>query len=396
MNFDYKARDPLGHSHESSIEAATREEAIQKLNRDGFQVLHMEEGDDGINLLPKRIRQTDIIYTTTQLAIMVETGINLSGALQGLIEQEENATLQKLLIELKGDVEGGEAFSVALARHPKYFDKTFVALIRASEQTGSLGEMLEHVAGYMRKDVENRGKVKSALAYPGVMMVLAIGVTTFLLTYIMPKFIPLFERKGIELPSTTVFLIWLSGSLTQHWYLWLVGVVALAAGFFFARRTEIGRMSLDWLKLNAPILGPMFRKVCISRSVRTLGTMIKSGVPVLDALKLSSEVSGNYHYEKAWADAMEDVTNGSRICEALTGNPLFPSTLIQMIGSGEETGKLDYVLQKVSVHYDSEVDLALKTATGMLEPIMISVMGVVVGGISMSMMLPIFSLSRSH
>jgi type IV pilus assembly protein PilC len=124
--------------------------------------------------------------------------------------------------------------------------------------------------------------------------------------------------------------------------------------------------------------------------------MIKSGVPVLDALKLSSEVSGNYHYEKAWADAMEDVTNGSRICEALTGNPLFPSTLIQMIGSGEETGKLDYVLQKVSVHYDSEVDLALKTATGMLEPIMISVMGVVVGGISMSMMLPIFSLSRSH
>ena len=396
MTFDYKARDPLGHTHESSIEAASRDEAIQKLNRDGFQVLQIEEGDEGINLFPKRIRKSDIIYTTTQLAIMVETGINLASALQGLIDQEENPTLQKLLIELKGDVEGGEAFSAALARHPKHFDKTFVALIRASEQTGSLGEMLEHVAGYMRKDVENRGKVTSALAYPSVMLVLAIGVTTFLLTYIMPKFIPLFERKGIKLPSTTVFLIWLSESLTQYWYLWLAGTLLLIIGFFFGRRTEIGRKTLDWLRLNVPILGPMFRKVCISRSIRTLGTMIQSGVPVLDALQLSSEVAGNYYYEKAWTEAMEEVTNGRRICEALAGNPLFPKTLIQMIGSGEETGKLDYVLTKVSGHYDGEVDLALKTATGMLEPLMISVMGIVVGGIGMSMMLPIFTLSRSH
>lgn len=396
MTFDYSARDPLGHMHEGTIDAATRDDAIQKLNRDGLQVLKIEEGDDGLSLFPKRVRKSDIIYTTTQLAIMVDTGINLATALQGLIDQEDNATLRKLLVELKGDVEAGEAFSDALARHPKYFDRTFVSLIRASEQTGSLAEMLDHIANYMRKDVENRGKVRSALAYPGVMVVLAIGVTVFLLTFIMPKFTPMFSRKGIDLPSTTRFLMWMSEALTQYWYFWLAGAVLLVLGFVFGKRTEIGRIVFDWIRLNMPILGPMFRKVCISRSIRTLGTMVQSGVSVLDALQLSSEVAGNYYYEKAWAHALEEVTNGSRICEALADNTLFPKTLIQMIGSGEETGKLDYVLKKVSGYYDGEVDMALKTATSMLEPLMISVMGVVVGGIGMSIMLPIFTLSRSH
>lgn len=396
MTFDYSARDPLGHTHDGSIDAESRDEAIQQLNRDGFQVLQIDEGDDGLNLFPRRVRKGDIIYATTQLAIMVETGINLAAALQGLLEQEENPTMQKLLVQLKSDVESGEAFSDALARHPKYFDKTFIALIRASEQTGALGEMLDHIANYMRKDLENRGKVRSALSYPTVMLVLAIGVTTFLLTFIMPKFTPLFARKGIDLPSTTIFLMWMSQSLTTYWYAWLGGMLFIVLGFIFGKRTESGRMAFDWVRLNMPILGPMFRKVCISRSIRTLGTMVQSGVSVLDALQLSSEVSGNYYYEKAWERALQEVTNGSRICEALADSPLFPKTLIQMIGSGEETGKLDYVLKKVSGYYDGEVDMALKTATSMLEPLMISVMGVVVGGIGMSIMLPIFTLSRSH
>ncbi len=395
MNFDYKARDPLGQVHEGAIEAESQEEAIQSLHRDGFQVTEITEGDDGLNLIPRRLTKSDVIYTTTQLAIMVDTGINLASALQGLLEQEENPTLHKLLTALKADVESGEAFSAALARHPRYFDKTFVALIKASEQTGTLGQMLDHIAEYMRKDLDSRSKVRSALAYPAVMMVLAISVTTFLLTFVMPKFTPLFARKGIKLPCTTVFLMQLSDAMTEYWYAWLVGVVILVGGFLFGRRTDVGRKVLDWLRLNMPILGPMFRKVCISRSIRSLGAMVQSGVSVLEALQLSAEVSGNYYYEKAWKDALVEVTNGSRISEALTGNPLFPRTLVQMIGSGEETGRLDYVLKKVSGYYDGEVETALKTATSMLEPIMITVMGVVVGGIGMSVMLPIFTLSRS-
>jgi type IV pilus assembly protein PilC len=396
MNFEYTARDPLGNTHDGSIDAATRDEAIQTLNRDGLQVVTIAEGDDGLNLFPRRLSRSDIIYTTTQLAIMVDTGINLATALQGLLEQEDNPTLHKLLSALKKDVEAGESFSASLARHPRYFDKTFVALIKASEQTGTLGEMLDHIADYMRKDLESRSKVRSALAYPCVMLVIAMNVTIFLLTFVMPKFTPLFTRKGIKLPSTTVFLMHLSETLTEYWYAWLAGVALLVVGFLFARRTEVGRMVLDWLRLNVPILGPMFRKVCISRSIRSLGAMVQSGVSVLEALKLSAEVSGNYFYEKAWKNALEEVTNGSRISEALAGNQLFPKTLIQMIGAGEDTGRLDYVLKKVSGYYDGEVETALKTATSMLEPMMITVMGVVVGGIGMSVMLPIFTLSRSQ
>ena len=396
MNFDYTARDPLGHSHDGSIEAASRDEAIQELQRDGLQVTKILEGDDGLNLFPRRLSKSDIIYTTTQLAIMVDTGINLATALQGLLEQEDNPTLHKLLSALKKDVEAGECFSAAVARHPRYFDKTFVALIKASEQTGTLGEMLDHIAEYMRKDLESRSKVRSALAYPCVMLVLAMSVTTFLLTFVMPKFTPLFARKGIKLPGTTVFLMHLSDAMREYWYAWLAGAVVLVVGFLYGRRTDIGRMVLDYVRLNMPVLGPMFRKVCISRSIRSLGAMVQSGVSVLEALKLSAEVSGNYYYEKAWKDALEDVTNGSRISEALAGNELFPKTLIQMIGSGEDTGRLDYVLKKVSGYYDGEVETALKTATSMLEPMMITVMGVVVGGIGMSVMLPIFTLSRSH
>ncbi|MCA9119009.1 MAG: type II secretion system F family protein [Planctomycetaceae bacterium] len=396
MNFDYTARDPLGHTHDGSIDTATRDEAIQSLHRDGLQVIKISEGDDGLNLFPRRLSKSDIIYTTTQLAIMVDTGINLATALQGLLEQEENPTLHKLLSALKKDVEAGECFSTAVARHPRYFDKTFVALIKASEQTGTLGEMLDHIADYMRKDLESRSKVRSALAYPCVMLVLAISVTTFLLTFVMPKFTPLFARKGIKLPSTTVFLMHLSDAMREYWYAWVAGLLVLTAGFLYGRRTEIGRMVLDYVRLNMPVLGPMFRKVCISRSIRSLGAMVQSGVSVLEALKLSAEVSGNYFYEKAWKDALDDVTNGSRISEALSGNDLFPKTLIQMIGSGEDTGRLDYVLKKVSGYYDGEVETALKTATSMLEPMMITVMGVVVGGIGMSVMLPIFTLSRSH
>lgn len=396
MNFEYTARDPLGNTHDGSIDAATRDEAIQTLNRDGLQVVTIAEGDDGLNLFPRRLSRSDIIYMTTQLAIMVDTGINLATALQGLLEQEDNPTLHKLLSALKKDVEAGESFSASLARHPRYFDKTFVALIKASEQTGTLGEMLDHIADYMRKDLESRSKVRSALAYPCVMLVIAMNVTIFLLTFVMPKFTPLFTRKGIKLPSTTVFLMHLSETLTEYWYAWLAGVALLVVGFLFARRTEVGRMVLDWLRLNVPILGPMFRKVCISRSIRSLGAMVQSGVSVLEALKLSAEVSGNYFYEKAWKNALEEVTNGSRISEALAGNQLFPKTLIQMIGAGEDTGRLDYVLKKVSGYYDGEVETALKTATSMLEPMMITVMGVVVGGIGMSVMLPIFTLSRSQ
>ena len=296
--------------------------------------------------------------------------------------------------DLKETVEGGQDFSTALARHPQYFDKTYLSLVKASEATGTLGSMLDRIAGYLRKEAETRSKVRAAMAYPAVMMVVATGVTIFLLTYIMPKFTPLFKSRGTKLPMPTLIMMTLSDALLHYWYLWLLGAVATVIGFLYGRRTQAGRQVLDWVKINAPIVGPMFRKVTISRSIRTLGTMLGSGVPIIEAIRLAGDVSSNYYYEQLWHKVLDEVTGGKRICEVLHGEPLFPKILVQMIAAGEDTGKLDVVLEKVSGYYDGEVETSLKATTSLIEPIMISVMGVVVGTIGLALMLPIFSLSK--
>jgi type IV pilus assembly protein PilC len=395
QSYIYQARDPLGELIEGTLEVDSREEALQRLKRDGLQVLDLEEETASVDLLPRRVRQGDIIYVTSQLAVMVETGITLSAALDTIAQQETNPSLRHVLLELKGYVEAGEDFSAALARFPQYFDRTMVALIKASEQTGTLGTMLDTVSNYLRSQLEIRQKVRSAMAYPLVMAVLAVGVTIFLLTYILPKFEPLFTRKGIKLPTPTIVMMSASDALINYWMLWVSGVVALALTCIFGRNTEPGRKFVDWLKINLPVIGNMSRKVTLSRSVRTLGTMVASGVSMLDAIKLTAEVASNWYYEEAWNRVLEQITEGRRICDALQQErDLFPVTLVQMIGAGEETGKLDKVLSKVSSYYDREVEASLKATTSLIEPLMICGMGVIVGGIALGLLLPIFQLSR--
>jgi type IV pilus assembly protein PilC len=395
ISFAYQAHDPLGNLLEGTLEVASREEALARLKREGLAVVALDEESAGFDLLPRRIGQAEIIYATSQLAIMVETGITLSTALDSIAQQEGNPTLKHVLTELKGFVESGEDFSTALARYPQHFDKTFVALIRASEQTGTLGEMLDTVANYLRGQVETRHKVRAAMAYPTVMAILAIGVTVFLLTYILPQFEPLFARKGTKLPTPTVWMMTASAALIRYWYLWLAGAIAAILGVVFGRQTEPGRKLLDWLLINLPVIGTMSRKVTLSRGIRTLGTMITSGVSIVEAIRLTAEVSANWYYEQAWLRVLEQITEGRRLCDALYDETaLFPRTLVQMIGAGEDSGKLDVVLEKVSTYYDREVETSLKATTSLIEPLMICVMGLIVGGIALGLLLPIFSLSR--
>jgi len=358
-------------------------------------VVELNEEDASVSLLPRRVKQSDIIYATSQLAVMVDTGITLSAALDSIAEHEQNPTLKSVLLDLKVRVESGEDFSTALARYPWHFDKTYVSLIRSSEQTGTMAEMLETVSGYLRSQLETRQKIRAALAYPSVMAVLAVGVTIFLLTYILPKFEPLFTRKGVKLPKPTIVMMAASDLLLDYWYAWLALAIALFLTWFFGRRTEPGRKILDWLQINIPIVGPMSRKVTISRSIRTLGTMVASGVSMLDAIRLTAEVSSNWYYEQAWLRVLAQITEGHRIADALKAETsLFPSTLVQMIGAGEETGKLEKVLNKVSTFYDREVETSLKATMSMIEPLMICAMGFIVGGIALGLLMPIFSLSR--
>ena len=393
--FEYTARDSRGNSIKGQVEAVNADDAQQRLRQDGLQNVQVLDEQETAPLFPRRIRKQDIVYLSSQLAIMAQTGINLSTALGGIMQQEQNPTMRAMLGELRAAVESGEDFSAALARYPKYFDKTFVSLVKASEATGLLGEMLESISTYLAKDSESRSKVRAALAYPAVMMLVATCVTIFLLTFILPKFTPLFESRGMQLPKPTLIMMTLSHYLINYWYLWLIGAVSAIAGFIYGRKKEPGRKVIDWCKISIPVVGPMCRKITISRSIRTLGTMISSGVPMLEALQLCSDVSGNYYYERLWQKVMDQVASGNQICSALADNPLFPSVLVQMISAGEETGKLDSVLVRVSGYYDREVETSLKATTSLIEPIMITIMGVVVGGIGMALMLPIFSLSRA-
>src|SRR5947207_3111828 len=395
LTFAYQANDPLGELVEGTMEVSSREEALARLKRDGLNVLELQEQAGGFDLMPRGIRQAEIIFTTNQLAVMVETGITLSQALGSIAEQEGNPALRKVLLDLKSSVEAGDDFSTALSRHPKQFDKTYISLIKASEQTGTLGEMLDTVATYLRSQLETRQKIRAAMAYPGVMAVIAVGVTIFLLTYILPKFEPLFSRKGVKLPTITIYMMSASNVLLNYWPYWIAGAIAVILTYVFGRKTEPGRKILDWLKINFPIVGNMTRKVTLSRSVRTLGTMVASGVSMLDAIKLTAEVASNWYYEQAWLRVLDEVTQGQRISESLQDErDLFPGTLVQMIGAGEETGKLDVVLGKVSSFYDKEVETALKATTSMIEPLMICGMGVIVGGIALGLLMPIFQLSR--
>jgi type IV pilus assembly protein PilC len=394
QSFAYHARDPLGKLIAGTVEVESRDEALLRLKREGLQVVEIDEEEGGFELLPRRIKQAEVIYVASQLAVMVDTGINLSVALGSIAEQEANAALKDVLLDLRNRVEGGEDFSSALARHPRQFDKTFIAMMKAAEQTGRLGEMLDAVAGYLRGQLETRQKVRASLAYPSIMAVLAVAVTIFLLTYILPKFEPLFSRKGVKLPRPTVIMMTASDLLLDYWPLWIVVAIGGTIGFVFGKRTEAGRQALDWVMINLPIVGPMVRKVTISRSIRTLGTMVASGVSMLDAIRLTAEVSGNYYYERIWLRVLDEITQGNRIVDALRNEPLLPPTLVQMIGAGEETGKLDTVLAKVSGYYDREVETSLKATTSLIEPLMICAMGFVVGGIALGLLMPIFQLSR--
>ncbi|NLE39936.1 MAG: type II secretion system F family protein, partial [Pirellulaceae bacterium] len=389
ITYQYRVRDPLGNTHEGSVDAVSLEDAARQLRQDGFEIVALDEQKDS-PLFRRRVTKREIIYTTSQLSIMVDTGITISAALSGIISQEENPTLREVLEDLRQSVEAGSDFSSALAKHPTQFNQTYVSLVKAAEATGTLGRMLERIAGYLRREVENRGRVRAAMAYPTVMVCVAIAVTIFLLTYILPKFIPLFESRGADLPGPTKILMGVSTVLLNYWVVWALLAAALVAGFIFGKRTEQGRIAWDWFKLNCPLTGKTYRKVVLSRSIRTLATMIAAGVSVVESLELCGEVASNIHYKRMWDRVVEQVMAGQRIHDALAGNPLVPSVLVQMIASGEETGKLDYVLERVSDYYDQEVEAALKTTTSLIEPLMIAALGFVVGGIGMALLLPIF------
>ena len=398
MRFIYQAKDSRGTLRSGELNVDNYEAAATQLRQQSLYVMSLEEAvapsaKGQPSLFAKRIMQRDIVEFASQLAVMVDAGVPISGALEGLIGQADNPSMTVMLTALQENVQAGEDLSNSLAKYPKHFDKAFVNLVKASEASGQLGPMLERIAVQYRTESETRSKIKGALIYPAAMVTMCVGVVIFLLTYVFPKLMPLFAGREKDIPGPTKVLLALSQSMTGYWP-WYVGVsVTLIVTCVVMSRRTVGRIGIDWLKIHVPPFHILSRKVALSRSLRTLSTTLNAGVPMLDALQLSAGTSNNHFYESCWNQVTEQVTTGRQVHEALQGQSLFPKMVVQMIASGEKTGRLGNVLEKVSDYLEREVANTVKTVTSLLEPLIITVLGSAIGGIAIAMLLPIFKLS---
>ncbi len=338
-------------------------------------------------------RQKDILDFTTQLAVMIRAGINIRQALEGIAEQTKNAKFKRILHEIRTDVESGKPFSEALGRHPKQFNTLYVNMVKASEMSGSFGRMLDRIAALIQQQLETRNMVIGASIYPGVIAIMAISVTVFLLTFVLPRFAGVFKGKEDILPGPTLFLMGLSNWMVLYWWIPLtVGVLGIGGLMVFIR-TNVGQFWWDMLRLRVPLFGPMFRALYVSRSLQTMGELLNAGVPVLDSLVVTGDISGNAHYRRLWRRVGRSVREGRRINTELENTSLLPRSVVQMVSAGEESGRLGEVLEEIASYYMRVLKDAIKTMTSMIEPILIVAMGALVVFIAMAIILPIFKMS---
>ena len=402
-NYRYQIRTAAGQIQVGVVQADSAQSASALLRNQGAHVLSVSTVSvltDTSGLMAKfrdlnagKPNQKHVLDFTTQLAVMVRAGINLRAALDGIAEQTEHVGFKKVIAGLKNDVEGGKQFSEAIARHPKLFNSLYVNMVRASEMSGSFSKMLDRIAGYIGQQIETRKMVIGAAIYPAIIGGLAVGVTVFLLSFVLPRFASVFEGKEDVLPWATTFLMAVSKTTVNYWPYILGGVAVIGGAVYAFTRTEVGSFWVDKMKLTIPILRTMFRSLYISRSLQTMGQLINAGVPMLDTLAITGDISGNQLYQGMWKKVYTNVKQGKKIAQPLQKERLLPSAVVQMISAGEESGKLGEVLDEISTYYSKQLRDNIKAVTGMIEPIMILLMGTVVGFIAMAIILPIFKMS---
>ncbi|MBT8485295.1 MAG: type II secretion system F family protein [Phycisphaerales bacterium] len=339
-----------------------------------------------------RVRRDDVTLLATQLAIMLDTGVPLAEALGSVATRTTDGRFATLLDKVVESVEAGEPLSHALGQHRGSFPTIMIALLRASEASGTMSEMLERIAGYLAKEQQTIKKIRGAMAYPFFMFLMCIGITVFLLTAIMPRFVSIYEGRGAALPATTRFLMTLSGVLTEHWPVCIAGLIGLVITALIWARTKRGRQQKDWLKLHLPVMSGLVRKLYLSRGCRTLGTMVETGVPLLESITIVRDVTPNVYFERLWDDVDDALRQGRPMSERMFESDVIPDHVAQMIESGESAGRLGPVLSRVAGFCEDDFDQAVKTATQFIEPVMIVVMGSIIGFVAISLLIPIFGV----
>jgi len=382
------------------MEAPTRDAVLVRLRSQRIQPIPAKIKEKGRGLerditIPgfgESIKQRDVVIFTRQLATMIDAGLPIVQCLEVLATQSPNKKLRGVIRQLKEEVEAGSTFTDALRKHPKLFDDLFVNMVAAGEVGGILDSILHRLSGYMEKAMKLKSKIKGAMIYPATIVTVAVGVTAILLIFVIPVFAELFGSFGQALPAPTQFVINLS-NFTIAYAHYLVGVL-IAAGIACRQfyRTEAGRLTFDQMFLQVPVFGDLIRKAAVARFTRTLSTLVSSGVPILDALAITARTAGNKVVERAVLATRVSISEGRTIAEPLAQSKVFPPMVCQMISVGETTGALDAMLQKIADFYEEEVDNAVANLTALMEPLVILFLGVVIGGLVISMYLPIFKL----
>ena len=395
-SYTYLARESAtGREIRSAVEASSESAAIAALLNRNLLVVSIQEkiGNRG-KTSGGKVALADLVVFTRQLATMIDAGLAMVQSLQALAEQTSNKVMRDVIKDVTVRIEGGDSFSEALQKHPKVFTKLYYCMVAAGEKGGLLSDILARLATYLENTARLRRKVKSAMMYPVAVTVVAIGITIFLLVKVVPVFGEIFSSFGAALPTPTQYLINVSEFMQRFFYLIFLVGGGLVWGWLYFIKTPPGRAFWDAKRIKMPIFGSIAHKICLARFTRTLSSLIRSGVPILEVLTIVQNTVGNVVMERAVKVASSDIERGESISAALGKHPVFPTMIIRMVTAGEQTGKIDVMLERISDFLDEEIETTLSGLTSLIEPILIVFLGVTVGGIAICMFLPIFKMSE--
>ncbi len=391
--FSYIAKDSQGLRIKGMLEAVDQKDALAVLHKKGLIIISVKE-ERVKAVKDKGIKLDDLVVFSRQLATMVESGITLVQALHILSEQSENKILSGVTLKIKDDIESGSSLHEALSRHPKIFSNLYINMVKAGETSGLLDEILDRLATYLEKSSALQRKVKSSLVYPAVVISMAILITVVLLVKVVPTFKGIFASLGGTLPMLTQILIAISDTLRKFFVFVVIAFIILVFIFKKLIDTPKGRYQFDKYSLRMPVFGPLLKKVVVAKFSRTLATLVKSGVPILNALEIVGKTSGNKVVEEAVDNARTSIKEGEPISEPLSRSGAFPPMVVRMISVGEQTGQLEKMLNKIADFYDEQVDAAVSGLTSMIEPLVIGFLGIIVGGIVIALFMPIFKITE--
>lgn len=404
--YHYNARTSTGETTSGTVDAPTQHEALRAVQREGKVVTEIALGvapatvmaaDDEVIRLraaSASIRREEVISMTAQLSVMLETGVPLSEALKAFCQQSRRGGLKRVMEHVSGRITSGQPFSDAIKEFPRPFPPLMVSLMKASEASGKLGVMLGRVSEYLSKERKIVRQIKGALTYPAVMVTMAFTVTGFLVVFVLPRFAKIYGNKKAALPAITRYVMAVSELMIMHWGWIVAALLALAGAVISLRFYRAGRFWIDSFKVKAPLIGKMFSQFYLARASRTLGTLLASGVQLLDAVRIVRGVTGNALWQKLWDDAEKSMTSGQSLSEVMSRSPLIPPATGYMIAAGERTARLPDVFTRIADSTEEELDQTIKSVTQMIEPAMIIFMGVVIGGIAVALLLPIFSVAH--